>query len=110
MLKHDGDVRGEEPGELPCLWRDGVAGGGVQVETAQTLVGVDEQTQPYLGAQTPSDGGRNVTRPPLLSAGVLNDDHGVTADGVNARPLPEGVLKVVEVEDQLAGGGLRLET
>ena len=46
----------------------------------------------------------------MLSAGVLDDDHGITPDGVHAWPLPQGVLKVVKVEDQLPRGGPGLQT
>src|SRR4051812_29648332 len=102
MLENDGDVHGEKLGELPGLQWDGVAARRVQVEAPECLLGRDEETQPYLGAQTASHRSRDVTRPPLLSAGVLHDHHGVTSDGLNAWPFAYGVLKVVKVENQLA--------
>src|SRR4051794_5811318 len=110
MLEYDGDMRGEGLDELPRLGRDGVAGGGIQVEAAETRGGIEEQTQPYPGAQSHSDGGRYIARPPLFSAGVLDDHDGVTPDRVNAWPLHQGVLKVVKVQDQLARGGDGLQT
>jgi hypothetical protein len=105
IAEGDGGVGGEKLSVPLCLGVDVVRGCRVQVQPTEGALVVEVAPDRELPAQSELDGCGTVAGPALVVMGPRGHDHMRLAQRVHAWFLAQAVLEVVQLMDEVSGGG-----